>query len=338
MITNKDKKFNSYQYLGAIHIHSTFSDGTGDIEKISNAAKKAGLDWVIVTDHNSMEIEEGFYNGVCVIKGEEISPEGANHYLAFGINRLINPSEPAKFVDEVRMQGGFGFAAHPDEGVNERKNSYPPIKWTDKKIIPDGLEIWNWFSQWGDNFNDKNILTLAYSYLFKNRLVTEPNRETIAWWDSLNNNSDKIVPAIGGIDAHAMKINGYLIPVTIFPYEKMFKTITNVLTFNEPLSEDFETRKSQILTAIKEGNNLIVNRNVNKFIPEINLAGKVKTGNSLEIVMNKKSLVKIFHNGMEIYSKLANKCSLLLKEVGKYRVEIKIGNRGFAYTNPILVY
>lgn len=337
MITNKVKKFNSYRYLGAIHIHSTFSDGTGDIEKISSAAKKAGLDWIIVTDHNSMEIKEGFYNGVCVIKGEEISPVSANHYLAVGINRLINSSEPAKFTDEVRKQGGFGFAAHPDES-DKRKNSHPPIKWIDKKIIPDGIEIWNWFSQWGDNLNDKNILTLAYSYLFKNRLVTEPNRETMSWWDALNNNSDKIVPAIGGIDVHAIKINDYLIPVTIFPYEKMFKTITNVLTFNEPLSEDFDTRKSQILTAIKEGNNLIVNRSVDKSIPKINLTGRVKTGNSLEIKTTRKSLIKIFHNGMEIYSKLANKCSLLLKEVGKYRVEIKIGNKGFAYTNPILVY
>ena len=45
-----------FQYCGAIHIHSLFSDGTGDLNTIVKAAKKSGLDWIIVTDHNTMEI------------------------------------------------------------------------------------------------------------------------------------------------------------------------------------------------------------------------------------------------------------------------------------------
>ncbi len=341
MIAKKSNKFNSYQYVGAIHIHSAFSDGTGDIDSISRAAKKAGLDWIIITDHNSLDIEEGFYNGVCVIKGEEISPKDANHYLSFGINKFISPTVHSKYMEEVREQGGFGFAAHPDEGIN-RKNSYPPIRWLDKNLKPDGVEIWNWFSQWGDNFNDKNIFTLAYSYLFKNSLVTEPNKETMRWWDSLNNQETQIIPAIGGVDAHALIIKDYLIPIKIFPYETMFKTINNVLTFEKPLSENFETRKEEILNAIKSGNNLIINRNVDKNIPEIDFVGgsshKLREELYMNIKTKKKSSIKVFHNGKELCSKIANQCNLLLKEVGKYRVEIKIGNRGFAYTNPILVY
>jgi hypothetical protein len=217
-----------------------------------------------------------------------------------------------------------------------------PIKWTDKSIIPDGIEIWNWFSQWGDNLNDKNLFALAYSYLFKHKLIQEPNKETLKWWDKLNFEDKKIIPAIGGIDAHALKIKNYILPVTIFPYEKMFKTITNVLTFKEPLSEDFYTRKEQILGAIKNGNNIIVNRKVEKNIPNINIVSgsraKLSDRPHLKINTKKKSEIKVFFNGAEFYNTVSDKVSLLLKKVGKYRVEIKVGKKGFAYTNPILVY
>lgn len=346
---NLNTQLNKHNSIGAIHIHSVYSDGTGDIESISKAAKNAGLDWIIVTDHNSFEIEEGIYNGVYVIKGEEISPKDANHYLALGINKYIQPNVNAKHnIEAVKLNGGFGFAAHADES-DFRRNSHQPIKWTNKNITPDGVEIWNWFSEWADNLNDRNIFSLAYAYLFKHNLVKEANATTIKWWDKLNNTSDKIIPAIGGIDAHALKIKGYVIPVTIFPYQDMFKTIVNVISSNKPFAKDFETRKTQILEAIKTGRNLIINRVVSKEIPIFKISNKNQTvtnGESIsldnETLLNvqtkKKGSIKVFHNGKEIKSVISNSIKMLLNEVGKYRVEIKFGKRGFAYSNPILVY
>lgn len=346
---NLNTQLNKYNSIGAIHIHSVYSDGTGDIESISKAAKNAGLDWIIVTDHNSFEIEEGIYNGVYVIKGEEISPKDENHYLALGINKYIQPNVNAKHnIEAVKLNGGFGFAAHADES-DYRRNSHQPIKWTNKNITPDGVEIWNWFSEWADNLNDRNIFSLAYAYLFKHNLIKEANATTIKWWDKLNNTSDKIIPAIGGIDAHALKIKGYVIPVTIFPYQDMFKTIVNVISSNKPFAKDFETRKTQILEAIKTGRNLIINRVVSKGIPIFKISNKNQTvtnGESIsldnETLLNvqtkKKGSIKIFHNGKEIKSVISNSIKMLLNEVGKYRVEIKFGKRGFAYSNPILVY
>ena len=342
-------QLNKYSSVGAIHIHSVYSDGTGDVDSISKAAKNAGLDWIIITDHNSFEIEEGIYNGVYVIKGEEISPKDENHYLALGINKYIQPNENAKHnVEAVKLNGGFGFAAHPNES-DYRRNSHRPIKWTNKNIIPDGVEIWNWFSEWADNLNDRNIFTLACAFLCKNKLVKSANSNVLFWWDNLNNVSEKIVPAIGGIDAHALKIKDYIIPVTIFPYESMFKTIVNIVTSDEEFKTDFFARKEQILEALKSGRNLIINRAVSKEIPDINVSNKsqaVTSGESLsldnETFLNvqtkKKSSIKIFHNGKEIKSVISNGIKMLLNEVGKYRVEIKLGERGFAYSNPILVY
>lgn len=346
---NLNTQLNKYNSIGAIHIHSVYSDGTGDIESISKAAKNAGLDWIIVTDHNSFEIEEGIYNGVYVIKGEEISPKDENHYLALGINKYIQPNVNAKHnIEAVKLNGGFGFAAHADES-DYRRNSHQPIKWTNKNITPDGVEIWNWFSEWADNLNDRNIFSLAYAYLFKHNLVKEANATTIKWWDKLNNTSDKIIPAIGGIDAHALKIKGYVIPVTIFPYQDMFKTIVNVISSDKPFAKDFETRKSQILNAIKAGQNLLINKAVSKEIPVIKISNKNQVAISgesinldnetlLNVQTKKKGSIKIFHNGKEIKSVISNGIKMLLNEVGKYRVEIKFGKRGFAYSNPILVY
>ena len=81
-----NNNFKKYQYKGAIHIHSLNSDGSGDIETITRAAQKAGLSWIIITDHNYFDLKEGIYNNVYVLKGEEISPKNKNHYLALGIN------------------------------------------------------------------------------------------------------------------------------------------------------------------------------------------------------------------------------------------------------------
>lgn len=350
MKNNKDLKLNKFSALGVIHIHSIFSDGTGDIDTISKAAKKAGLDWIIITDHNSFEIKEGFYNGVYVIKGEELSPkDNKNHYIALGINRNITPACDVQLnIDAVRENGGFGVAAHPYES-DKRKNPYPPIKWTDKNAIPDGVEIWNWFSQWADKLNDKNLFTLAYAYLFKHNLVKEPYRKTLDWWDNLNNCQDKIFPATGGGDIHALKISKYLIPVTVFPYETIFRTITNVLSLDEPLSKDFETGKKQILNAIKSGRNLIVNRKVSKYIPQFivsNSKATVCSGEKIALDANtlctvntkRNSLIKVFRDGIEIQNIVSQNLKLLLNKVGKYRVEIKIKDRGFAYSNPVIVY
>ena len=299
--------FKNFKYKGAIHIHSLNSDGSGDIETISKAAKKAGLSWIIITDHNFFDTKEGLYNGVYVIKGEEISPKKENHYIALGINKQIEPNEnPQVYINEVRKQNGIGFAAHPDE-YQKRKNNYPPITWN-KNFMPDGVEIWNWFSCWGDKLNSKNIFTLAYSYLFKHKLISKASQESLKWWDKLNSKTQTIVPAIGGVNI----------------------------------------AKEQILNAIKNGNNTIVNRHILNEIPNIEISNSLKSANSgdflnldkktyLKVDVNKKALIKVILNGRELYECVAKKCNLLLTQIGKYRIEIHINNRGFAYSNPIVV-
>src|SRR5207244_10179820 len=57
-----------------VHLHSVHSDGTGTVEEIAKAAE--GIDVVLLTDHDTMAAEPGWYGDVLVLVGEEVSPKG----------------------------------------------------------------------------------------------------------------------------------------------------------------------------------------------------------------------------------------------------------------------
>ena len=242
-------------YIGALHIHTKYSDGTATIKEIAAAAKKAGLSWIIITDHNSLtglnNDEEGWYDDVAVLIGEEITPEGSDHYLAFNIDQDISADDnPENYINEVKKQGGMGFIAHPDEKI-KRKNQYKPLRWKNWNIQGfDGLEIWNYLSDWADNYDTSRIF---HCYFRRNQILTGPTREVLEWWDNLNNSSSDIVPAVGGLDAHALDYRFMGINVKIFPYKSNLKTLVNRLYLDKELSGDFIKAKAQIYDAIKRG-------------------------------------------------------------------------------------
>ncbi|OGH98155.1 MAG: hypothetical protein A2039_02760 [Candidatus Melainabacteria bacterium GWA2_34_9] len=336
---------------GAIHIHTTYSDGTSTIKQIARAAKKAGLEWIIITDHNNLTglKEEGWYDGVAVIVGEEISPPPGNHYLAFNITRAISEKlHPLEFINEVNKQGGFGFIAHPDESTN-RKHHWSPLIWTDWEIKGfQGLEIWNYLSDWGDQFNPKRAF---YDYLFKNHMLQGPTPKVLNWWDKLNNENKEIFPAIGSLDAHALKYNYRKIFILkIFPYKDCFKTITNYVYLEERLSPNFNEAKKQIYDAIKSGNNLIINRIWSKKSDDIcfyieNGTKKAFSGDKialheetiLTVKLPKRGNIKILHNGKVIRDVNTYEFQMSDLKTGKYRLEVRYKNRPWIFSNPIIV-
>src|SRR2546423_2079845 len=102
-----------------IHLHSRYSDGTGTVPEIAAAAARAGADVVLLTDHDTLEAkrrgEEGWHGPTLVCVGEEVSPLGENHFLAFGLDREIRHwgLSAAEIVEAVAKAGGFRFLAHP---------------------------------------------------------------------------------------------------------------------------------------------------------------------------------------------------------------------------------
>ena len=102
-----------------VHAHSLHSDGTGTVEEIAAAAAHAGIDAVLLTDHDTLEARrrggERYHGRVLMCVGEEVSPARGNHYLAFGLEEEIdhNGLSAADIVAAVADAGGFGFLAHP---------------------------------------------------------------------------------------------------------------------------------------------------------------------------------------------------------------------------------
>src|ERR1700755_2502327 len=102
-----------------VHVHSTFSDGTGTVPEIAEAARDNGVDVVLVTDHDPLRARgtghERWHDSVLVLIGEEVSPKRGNHYLAFGLDRRIRHKglDAHEIIRAVGGAGAFGSGAPP---------------------------------------------------------------------------------------------------------------------------------------------------------------------------------------------------------------------------------
>src|ERR1041384_3259262 len=101
-----------------VHVHSTYSDGTASVPDLLAAARDAGADALLLTDHDTLGARrdgwEGMHNGVFLLAGIEISSK-QGHYLAFGVDEELSHAgrTAVEIAAAVRAAGGIGFAAHP---------------------------------------------------------------------------------------------------------------------------------------------------------------------------------------------------------------------------------
>lgn len=345
-----------HEYIGAIHIHSVFSDGTGEVPDIVNYANEVGLDFIILTDHNTVRaLHEGYekwYGNTLLLVGCEINDkENKNHYLAFGINEAFSTRTPAKkYVSKVNELGGIGFIAHPHEKRTHKE--HPAYPWVDWEIDDfTGIEIWNHMSEWVENLTEENKYR---SFLHPLRTITAPPKETLKVWDELN--LKRRVVGIGGIDAHAHKYNlvGF-IEVEIFPYKVLFKSIrTHVLLEKElkkgKSQKDIETAKWMIYNALRDGKCFVANDYVAdsrgfRFYAE--QSGKIyhmgeTTTNSKNIVLHvllpgTESEIRLIRNGHLIELVKDISAEFEINKKGAYRIEVYKDGRAWIYSNHIRI-
>ncbi len=89
------------EYVGAIHIHSNYSDGSGTVDEIIKTAQEVDLDYIVLTDHNTLraknEGKEGWHGNTFLLVGAEINDkQNQNHYLALGIEKTFSTRISAK--------------------------------------------------------------------------------------------------------------------------------------------------------------------------------------------------------------------------------------------------
>ncbi len=244
-----------HEYVGNIHVHTTYSDGASSVEEVAAIAGRAGLDFVMISDHNTLAAlrdgKEGWYDRVLALIGVEVGEEH-NHYLAWRVNKEVpdDPGHPQSVIDAVRAQGGIGFIAHPFERGCKYGFSGKAFTWVDWGVTGfTGICIWNFTSQWKGSVT--NPATALYYYFYRRGAVRAPDTETLGMWDSLL--TGRKVVAIGGTDAHAFTFGFGPLKARIFPYEYLFRTInTHVLT-EAGLTGGLENDKAAIYSALERG-------------------------------------------------------------------------------------
>ena len=346
-----------YEYIGAIHMHSLFSDGSGEVDEISQAASEIGLDYIILTDHNTLramkEGYEGWYKNTFILVGCELNDKNnINHYLAFGINEAYSTRLSAKqYLKQVKEEGGIGFIAHPHEKRKHMKEhpSYPWDEWDSEDFT--GIEIWNHMSEWMENLTDQNKYQ---AFLHPLKSIKAPPSETLKLWDELSQKR-KIV-GIGGVDAHAHKYNllGFL-EVEIFPYKVLFKSIrTHILTDTELVKgkseKAIESTKKIIYEALGSGRCFFANdyhHDSKGFRYFAKADGKIyQMGETIPLTKKvnlnvflpvSKAEIRLIHNGKKVNQVESNEGKFVVTKKGVYRVEVYFNNKAWIFSNHIKI-
>lgn len=251
-----------HELIFNLHIHTCFSDGSGLHRDIAQVALHAGLDGIIITDHNLLlKGLEGYYQEgnkrILLLVGEEIHNQSIkpqkNHLLVIGAGReLANTAEnPGTLIDEVSKAGGLSFLAHPIDPLQPAFDQ-PDISWIDWSVEGyTGIELWNGFSEFKSLIKTK-LMGLFYGF-FPGFIAHSPFSETLVKWDELLAKGRHIV-AIGGSDAHALHIRIGPLRRVIFPYEYHFAAINTHLLVQHSLCGDLATDRIMILKALSNGN------------------------------------------------------------------------------------
>jgi len=99
---------------GAWHVHTTRSDGLGTIDEVVKSARAAGLQFVVVADHNVLTPDDaGYRDGVLVVQATEVSTE-FGHVVALGVPRALTDEERrGDPLRAIAALGGEAIVAHP---------------------------------------------------------------------------------------------------------------------------------------------------------------------------------------------------------------------------------
>ena len=241
----------SVRYAGAIHVHSRYSDGSGTVEEIIQAAQTAGLDFLVMTDHSTLQPlldgYQGYHDGLLVLIGEEVNTS-AGHLLVLGLDHHVEQQGDEglqALLDTIDSSGGLAILAHP---TGRRP-------WTDWSVSPiQGIEILNADTAWRDD----NLLEWIRALLFLgflpqgalNSLIDRPDA-AINRWQTLIQQQHLV--GIGSVDAHA-RIPIWGDQILRFPsYTHMFGLLKTYVVLDSSLSGVEDLDQQHVFNAIRNG-------------------------------------------------------------------------------------
>lgn len=169
-------------YRGDCHLHTVYSDGERTPAETAAAARAAGLDFVVTTEHNTTA-GHGAWQGLwgddlLIVTGTEITTRNG-HCLALGTEpgalfdwryRARDESAYPHWVRRVHQAGGLVVPAHPN-------CPFVGCQWKFGYRGADAVEVWN--GPW-----------------------TVDDEQAVGTWDNMLRSGNDWLPAMGNSDAH----------------------------------------------------------------------------------------------------------------------------------------
>ena len=347
--------------IGAVHIHTVASDGSGTVPEVMAAARQANLSFLAITDHNVAMTAQDVADDppdLPIISGEELSTS-AGHFLALGLpagwRRPKTPDDRA-LLAAARAQGAFVVLAHP---------FHPRTPWTDWKTSDfDGMEIWNEDAVWRQN-NPFDLLIALLIYpendqLAMVRLARTPDLNFAKWDELLMQRS---VVGMCGSDVHAKTKLGRTLFLRFPGYVPSLEVAREHVLLGPTVGRGDASRASgdQILDALRRGHSFCA---LDALYPSSGFATRVTSagasggpGDSIPWAGSgririsvpagaSRPLIKVFHDGREIIEQQTWTTDEPIPGPGRYRTEVFLRQPGltgwrrwtlWAFTNPVYV-
>jgi hypothetical protein len=349
------------EYTAALHVHSGYShDGRGSIEEIADAARRAGVRVVFLTDHNTFaplrDGKERWYGETLVLIGAEITT-GSGYLLVLD----PRPDLPARargfaleeLIRRYREAGALVILAHPE---------HPRLGWRDVVPPVDGIEVIDVFDQVvAATWWRQSVGLLAYPANPVMAILSTVNwpRSVLQRWDAMARER----PTIGvlALDAHGG------IAVTeeanlAFPsHETAFHLGRLHIVTDEPLAHD-EADRLRVYRALRGGR---FYNAFDGFAPAAGFRFAVRDGArsvlmgdsvpfaegqvaSIRVPPVGKGTVRLIRDGHAIHEGRAEESlAVPIPGPGVYRVEVDLhvdlfplaraGMRPWIFSNPVYV-
>ena len=252
-----DPNLASRTVRGAFHVHTNRSDGFADKASVAGAARRAGLQFVVFTDHGDATRKPDAFryrSGVLCIDGVEISTQHG-HLVVLGLPQSPYPlgGEARDVLEDVARMGGFVIAAHPESARSA-------LQWTAWGSRLDGLEWLNGDSEWRDE-SGWSLARAMFSYPGRptESLASLLDRpvSALARWDALTRT--RRIVGIAGSDAHArigLRTLGEPYDsgssLHVPSYEQVFRLFSNALP-GTTLTGDAAVDGPAVIAAVRAG-------------------------------------------------------------------------------------
>lgn len=351
------------EVVGNLHLHTVYSDGALPHAVVAAAAARAGLDFLVVTDHNvRVQGLEGLYRTpdgrqVLLLSGEEVhdmlrEPQ-RNHLLVYGAGKEMAPAAqgqpPQHLLDAVAGAGGLSFLAHPVE-VAAPWAGEGEYGWDDLDVTGfTGIELWNTMSSVKMMLPDP--VRGVFALFFPDVVMVGPPPQTLRLWDDLLRQGQHVV-AIGNADAHGAVYRFGPLRKVIYPYAFLFRCVNTHVLLDAPLSGDPVADGPAIYRALAQGHAFVgygLPGNPRGFRFEARLGNAVTAimgdstplagGQTLRIAAPAPARLKLLRGGVSVAEAYGQELIYQPTQPGIYRAEAwkryRGRERGWIFSNPI---